>query len=160
MGIWGLLAALGYFSAATLIVKVFESYESKAKRYYSDDRRVTDMQSLYLLVESKPPADWGLIKLDPKSAGSLKFPASWKIPGKLIPASLNQGRTRADHPHASFGDILAHYDASEKLIAIEFYSSRYGCFIHRDPAMIIPRNFKSQIPIRTSPPLVTAWSED
>ena len=160
MGVGSLLAALGYWSVAALIVSVFESRESETKRYFSDDRRITEMQSLYLLVESKRPADLGLIELDPAGFGSLKSLTPWKVPRDLIPATFKKSQSWDDQPYANFGDILAHYDASEKLIAVEFYGSRSGCFVHRDPAMPVPRNFKSQIPIKTSPPCVTAWAQD
>jgi len=76
----------------------------------------------------------------------------------MIPKTLARFGSSDESPYLQFGNVVAHYDADGKLAALEFFSSRSGCFVYRDPEFKLPRTFDSQITIRTEPPCITAWT--
>ncbi|MEK7953434.1 hypothetical protein [Luteolibacter soli] len=151
-----LIAIIGLACLFALAFQILESRESKTRRYFSDKERVSEMTALFHRLESATPSELGLIKLEEK----LGFPQSWKLPRSMVPANLQSFRKGEDLPFVGIGNVLVHFGPDGKLMAIECFSSRNGCFIHRDPSMTLPRNFDSKIPIRTVPPCITAWSEE
>jgi hypothetical protein len=76
----------------------------------------------------------------------------------MIPKTLSKIGTSDESPYVQFGDVVAYYDADGKLAVLEFFSSRSGCFVHRDPGFNLPQTLDSQIKIRTESPCITAWT--
>jgi hypothetical protein len=75
------------------------------------------------------------------------FPVTKRVPTDWIPEALVEndwdfGQKPSDGNMPWWGDVLAYYDANEKLIGIEFYGSRWGCFISEDPK-VCPKHFES-----------------
>jgi hypothetical protein len=116
------------------------------------------MSRLYEGVAALSPPGSGLIELDPIESSALKFPKTRKIPQSMLEEVIREFDRPEEIPFVALGDVLAHYDAGDKLLAIEFYGSRLGCFVHRDPEMEIPRNHRSTIKIASGNLNITAWA--
>ena len=154
-----LMAVAGGVCLFAFVFLFLESRESKTRRYFSDKERVSEMTALYHQLDSAPPSQLGLIELAPDQASELKFAKSWKVPRRMVPKTLARFNSADESPYLQFGNVVAHYDADEKLAALEFFSSRSGCFVHRDPELKLRRTFDLPIKIRTEPPFITAWAD-
>ena len=151
-------AITGFGCIAGLVFSIVEGYDSKARRYYGNKKRVAAMTRLYEGVAALSPPGSGLIELDPIEFSTLKFPKTRKIPQSMLEKGIREFDRSEDFPFVALGDVLAHYDAGDKLVAIEFYGSRLGCFVHRDPDLEIRRNHRTQIRIARGTPNITAWA--
>jgi hypothetical protein len=149
------MAVAGWICISVALVRIFEPMESKAKRYFSDEDRVEAMISLFHKLEAANPSELGLIEMNRSKPGSVVFKTS-KVPRSLVPQSFEDYQHGDDGPYKTPGSVLAHYDEAGKLAAVEFFESRMGCFIHRDPAVTLPPRPGSRIPIRTSPLWINA----
>ena len=154
-----LMAIAGWGFVFVFAFQMLESRESETRRYFSNKERISEMTALYHQLDSAPPSELGLIELAPDHAHWLKFAKSRKIPRKSLPKSLSHFGTSGENPYPQFGDAIAHYDADGKLAVLEFFSSRSGCFVHRDPEFNLPRTFESQIMIQSDSPSITAWAQ-
>jgi hypothetical protein len=113
------------------------SYEQVVHRDFGTPERITAVVALFERIEKTPRADLPLVKNNPQQFG---FPETRLIRRPEIPKELAENLWGI-HPHpdspayASFLSVLAHYDEQHQLRAIEFYGSRYGAFVSRDPAL-------------------------
>ncbi|RYD54899.1 MAG: hypothetical protein EOP83_21865 [Verrucomicrobiaceae bacterium] len=153
-----IMAIAGWVCLVAFAFQMLESRESETRRYFSNKKRISAMTALYQQLDSSSPSELGLIELAPNHVHWLKISKSWKIPLRMIPENLSRFGTSDESSYLQFGDVVAHYDADGKLEVLEFFSSRSGCFVHRDPEFKLPRTFDSQIKFLTERPSITAWT--
>jgi hypothetical protein len=126
---------------------LFSSYEEMACDDFATPQALNSLYSLYERVESEP-ASSGIIKDVEIGTGHTRYAHTRRIPGEWIPSQFRNepdwGNRWNDEfisgvdDSASWWDVLAYYDGQNRLQGIEFYGSRYGCFISRKPDMCPP----------------------
>jgi hypothetical protein len=128
---------------------LFSSYEEMARDDFATPQALNSLCSLYERVESEPVSS-GIIK-------DVEFPWSdhpgyahtRRIPAKWIQSQFrewgNRGMYADEDDFVFWRDVLAYYNEQNQLQGIEFYGSRYGCFISRKPVMCPPWFLKSKL---------------
>jgi hypothetical protein len=121
-----ILAVIGLFSICiTIISHNQKSFLEDCIEEFGTKDRLIALVELYRKVLSEQ---------NPEEAIDMSngFPITKIVPADWIPEVFGWwGQQNSVHPW--WGDVLAYYDKSEKLIGIEFYGSRRGCFISEDP---------------------------
>jgi hypothetical protein len=118
--------------ATVLVIRSVVSYEEMARREFGDQARTASIVRCFESIEKRPRTDFVAVTDDPKVFG---FPETRVIPASAIPKELAEvGWGTAGHPNR-WQSVLAHYDEQHQLRAIEFYGSRYGAIVSRDPAL-------------------------
>jgi hypothetical protein len=123
--------------ATVMLIRSYFTYGGMARRDFGGRARVAAIVELYEHVEKSPPTDFVAIEDDPEMFG---FPRTRIIPASAIPKEVDDKWRKKPYDRGSvvladFGDVLAHYDGQHQLRAIEFFGSRYGGFVSRDPAL-------------------------
>lgn len=126
-------------AVATLVVS--PSVSSSPTGFHSNEFK-DELVALYERIDGSPPSPGSLVahfklKTLPESSKVLR------IDVELLPASTpgfwaNNPQTGND---SSYGDTLAHFDDSGRLLGIEFHGSREGAFITTDPSLQVPMKF-------------------
>jgi hypothetical protein len=118
--------------ATVMMMRSVMSYEEMAHREFGSPARIAALTGFYEASEKRPRTDFVAVTDDPKVFG---FPETRVIPASAIPKELAEaGWGTAGHPNR-WQSVLAHYDEQHQLRAIEFYGSRYGAIVSRDPAL-------------------------
>lgn len=114
-------------------------YEKMAQRDFGGPAKAELLTALYEKIEEGDPSDLGLVEVDLIGPAEYGFPKTRALPQDLIPkeCGLWFGHLVAEEGSSlpSYGEVLAHYDGDDRLQAIEFYGSRYGGFVSRDPGL-------------------------
>jgi hypothetical protein len=137
--------------AAVLIrflLQAIPSYDEMAERDFGGPAQAAVLTALYERIEARSPAGLGLVEVQPIDSSEFGFPKTFALPKNLIPkecASRWLGRPATEERSlATWWEVLAHYDENDRLQALEFYGSRYGGFVSRDPGLKpkMPGNLK------------------
>ncbi len=137
--------------AAVLIrflLQAIPSYDEMAERDFGGPAQAAVLTALYERIEGGSPAGLGLVEVHPMDSSEFGFPKTRALPQSLIPkecGSIWFGHPATNEPSlVTWGEVLAHYDEDDRLQALEFYGSRYGGFVSRDPGMKpkMPGNLK------------------
>jgi hypothetical protein len=137
-GVAALLIALTIAVVVSLAIdRSALSYEEMARRDFGSQTRIASVTALFERIEKRPATDFIPVSNAPEEFG---FPETRLIPISEIPKELVEDlwgtREESGHPaRAWWRSVLAHYDEQHQLRAIEFYGSRYGAFVSRDPAL-------------------------
>jgi hypothetical protein len=123
--------------ATVVIVRSVFSYDGMARRDFGSPARIAAIIGFFESSEGRPRTDFAEVPDDPDVFG---FPETRVIPNSAIPKELVEAGwgTYGDPSGAaviSWQSVLAHYDEQQQLRAIEFYGSRYGALVSRDPAL-------------------------
>ena len=155
------MALLTSFAAIViaLFVTLAPNYDAMAERDFGGPAKAELLAALYEKVEGGDPADLGLVEVDLIEPEEYGFPKTRALPQELIPKEC--GSTWFGHPAAEepsvvmWGEVLAHYDGEDRLQALEFYGSRYGGFVSRDPGLkpVFPGELKR---LKDGPIYITA----
>ena len=110
-------------------------YAARAREDFAGPDRTALIVDLYETIEGGSPSELGLVDMDIHSVDEFGFPRTRALPRDLIPKEFEFPWIGAPKESGSpfWWMVLAHYDAVDQLQAIEFYGSRYGAFISRDP---------------------------
>lgn len=113
------------------------SYEEMAHRDFGTPARIATVVEWFERMEKRPATDFVSVTDEPEIFG---FPETRVIPGAEIPKELVDGLWgtsghQSGLAFAAWRSVLAHYDDQHQLRAIEFYGSRYGAFVSRDPSL-------------------------
>lgn len=135
------MALLTGFAAIViaLFVTLAPNYDAMAERDFGGPENAALLTALYEKIEGGDLADLGLVEVDLFEPEEYGFPKTRALPQNLIPKEC--GSTWSGHPAAEgpslvmWGEVLAHYDSHDRLQALEFYGSRYGSFVSRDPGL-------------------------
>lgn len=155
------MALLTGFAAIViaLFVTLAPNYDAMAERDFGGPEKAALLTALYEKIEGGDPADLGLVEVDLIEPAEYGFPKTRALPQDLIPkeCGLWFGHLASDEgPYLpSWGEVLAHYDDDDRLKAIEFYGSRYGGFVSRDPGLkpVFPGELKR---LKDGPIYITA----
>jgi hypothetical protein len=137
-GVQTLFIVLAVAVIATLmIIRSAISYEGMARRDFGSPARITSITGFFETCEKRPRTDFAEVPDDPDV---FNFPETRVIPNSAIPKELIEaGWGTYDDPRCApsieWQSVLAHYDEKQQLRAIEFYGSRYGALVSRDPAL-------------------------
>ena len=142
-----------------LFVKFAPDYDAMAERDFGGPAKADLLTSLYEKIEAGSPEGLGLVDLHPMDSSNFGFPKTRTLPKSLIPKEC--GSSWFGHPAAEgpslvmWGEVLAHYDGEDRLQALEFYGSRYGGFVARDPGLkpVFPGELKR---LKDGPIYITA----
>jgi len=123
--------------ATVMTIRSIMSYEGMARCDFGSAARIALLTGFFETCEKRPRTDFAEVPDDPDV---FNFPETRVIPNSAIPKELvDAGWGTYDDPtwapSISWQSVLAHYDEKQQLRAIEFYGSRYGAFISRDPAL-------------------------
>ena len=127
------VAVIGIITMA----RSFLTYEGMAHRDFGSPARIAAIIGFFESVEKRSHTDFVAVTDDPDVFG---FPETRVIPASAVPKKLAEAGwgTSGRPARAAFADwqsVFAHYDEHHQLRAIEFYGSRYGAFVSRDPAL-------------------------
>ena len=109
----------------------FPSYAKTAHDEFSSRSAQAAIIELFERVEAES-ANELLIEIKTLRAG---YTNARRIPSEWIPSEFSEIWGRPRHPSreiVDFWDVLAYFDESGKLLAIEFFGSRYGCLAARE----------------------------
>lgn len=115
----------------------FPSYAKTAYDEFSSRSAKAAILELFEKVEAQSAND----SLREVKAMHPGFPVVRRIPAEWIPSELSErwGQSMYSHPEiADFWEVLAYFDESGELLAIEFYGSRYGCLASRYSYLSFP----------------------
>lgn len=135
------MALLTGFAAIViaLFVTLAPNYDAMAERDFGGPAKAALLTALYEKIEGGDPADLGLVEVDLIEPAEYGFPKTRALPQDLIPkeCGLWFGHLAAEEGSSlpSWGEVLAHFGDDDRLKAIEFYGSRYGGFVSRDPSL-------------------------
>lgn len=114
-------------------------YDGTANRNFGGPAKATLLTALYEKIEGGDPSDLGLVEVYLIEPAEYGFPKTRALPQDLIPMECGMwfGHPAFEEGPSlpSYGEVLAHYDDNDRLQAIEFYGSRSGGFISRDPSL-------------------------
>lgn len=111
-------------------------YREQARQDFAGPGKIALITDLYEKIETGNPAEIGLVEFENLEAGPFGFPITRALPRDLIPKEFVFPWTGPPGVSgAHWWTVLAHYDTKNRLQAIEFYGSRYGAFISRDPTL-------------------------
>ena len=112
-------------------------YDGTADRNFGGPAKAALLTALYEKIEGGDPADLGLVEVYLTEPAEYGFPKTRALPQNLIPMECGPwfGHLASEEEPLvpSWGRVLAHYDDDDRLQAIEFYGSRSGGFLSRDP---------------------------
>ena len=125
------------------------SYSEMARKNFGTTEAKSDLADLYNRVKlSNPNSDLedaeGHIRPELIGVSIKRVPSSWI--GTKYGSSWGSGM---------WGSVFAHFDSDNELLAIEFYGSRYGCFVSHKP-MLSPVKFASLVRLHDGAIFVTA----
>jgi hypothetical protein len=148
-----LLAAIGLITLLICAIRItavrfFPGYEAQAVEEFGDPEAIKAIAELYDRIEASPH-DPALKEVDEHLA---KFPKIRQVPRSWLPARFAR---KWGEDFGTWRKVLAFYDDSDKLVGIEFFGSRYGCFASRD-ATRCPSWYSSLRRIAEQPIYVTA----
>jgi len=135
------MAILTGFAAIVIVLfaKFVPNYDAMAERDFGGPAQAAVLTALYERIEAGSPAGLGLVEVQPVDSSEFGFPKTFALPKNLIPkecASRWLGRRATEERFlATWWEVLAHYDEEDRLRALEFYGSRYGGFVSRDPGL-------------------------
>ena len=120
-----------------MLIRSGMSYEEMARRDFGSPARIAAITGFFETSEKRPRTDFAEVPDDPDV---FNFPETRVIPNSAIPKELVEAGwgTYDDSrwaPSIRWQSVLAHYDEKQQLRAIEFYGSRYGALVSRDPAL-------------------------
>ena len=135
---------LGFGLASSYIMP---SYTEMAREDFGTAEAKRNLVQLYAQVKLNV-SDLEIVEshISPKPIGSSI---------KRVPASWVKGFYGTTWGSGMWGSVFAHFDADNKLLAIEFYGSRYGCLVSERPT-ICPVRFVSLVRLHNGPVFVTA----
>jgi hypothetical protein len=114
-------------------------YDGTANRNFGGPAKAALLTALYEKIEGGDPSDLGLVEVYLIEPAEYGFPKTRALPQDLIPkeCGLWFGHLASEEGPSlpSWDEVLAHYDADDRLQAIEFYGSRYGGVLSRDPSL-------------------------
>jgi len=151
-----ILSVIGFIAICIVCISLyFGSHLGYGVEEFGSEDRLNELNTLYQTVLSKPNPE----KQIPINNG---FPITKKIPGDWIPEVFIEdewkwGNRNTLPPYPGSSIVLAYYDESEKLIGIEFSTSRWGCFISDNPN-VCPNSFGSLNRISSHPLYVSIWT--
>jgi hypothetical protein len=151
-----ILAAIGVISLLLLAFRLLgdafaPGYAESARRMFGSPEAIRDLSQLYSRVEaSRDDPTFKALPQKPYPTKTRKVPSAWLPKRFSVPWGLWHDPDRIEN-----GDVLAYYDTSDELVAIEFLGSRYGCFISRD-AQRCPSYFVTLHRLAKEPVFVTA----
>jgi hypothetical protein len=158
---FAILAALGgtllgfVLCAVAALALRSTSYESMARRTYGSPEALSEIAQFYERVELASPNGAEFVEL---RTVSTSYPRTRRVPMSLVPSRFGGGPDVQNVPsvmgHPVWGDVLAYYDDSDRLAGIEFFGSRFGCFVSRSPTFGPPW-FESLNRIATRPVYVS-----
>ena len=135
------MAILSGFAAIVIVlfVTLAPNYDAMAERDFGGPEKADLLTALYEKIEVGDPADLGLVEVDHIDSSEFGLPRTRALPKSLIPeecGSIWFGHPATEGPSlVMWGEVLAHYDEEDRLQALEFYGSRYGGFLSRDPSL-------------------------
>jgi hypothetical protein len=150
LAVFGALS-LAFWGIRAVGRMIAPGYEVDAARQFGSAAVIHEIETLYTRVEnSKLGAE-----MRPVKAEFVGFASVRRVPKSWLPTSLSGiwGGV-LDSDSIEWGDVLAYYDESSRLVGIEFYGSRYGCFISRD-ATRCPPWFRSLHRLADKPLFIT-----
>jgi hypothetical protein len=132
--------AIAALAARTGIRLIVPSYETMARRDFAGPSALAEIESLYKRLESSPKdPELKIVRSPAYRKGMIRLvPRTWM----REPLSPIWGRVAGVDSMISWGDVIGYYDEKDELIGMEFYGSRYGCFVSRDP-MLCPSWFRT-----------------
>ena len=114
-------------------------YDGTAARNFGGPAKAALLTALYEKIEGGDPSDLGLVEVLLMEPAEYGFPRTRALPQDLIPkeCGLWFGHLASEEGPSlpSGGEVLAHYNDDDRLQAIEFYGSRSGGFLSRDPSL-------------------------
>ncbi|MEK7953429.1 hypothetical protein [Luteolibacter soli] len=119
------------------MIRSVVSYEGMAHRDFGTPARIATIVEWFGRIEKRPATDFVAVTDEPEIFG---FPETRVLPASAIPKEFVDGLwgTSGHSSGMAFADwysVLAHYDEQHQLRAIEFYGSRYGAIVSRDPVL-------------------------
>ncbi|MGJ8678375.1 MAG: hypothetical protein ACSHX0_12730 [Akkermansiaceae bacterium] len=136
---------------AVIVEKITPSYLDSIRSSFDSPHAHEELEIFYSTVEAKLDE---LEMTDGFKSPSPK-PISYRIaviPDQWIGDNFGVGWGTS---RGVWGAAYAHINSKNDLVAIEFYGSRSGCFVSRDPTLQ-PIRFYSIVRLRRSPLSVTA----
>ncbi len=144
-------------SALSYVHSLVFDRERIVRKEFGSDAAIQDIGRLYAKISSGD-FDQDLVRLEHcwKSYVSAR-----RVPKHLLPERFNRwGISMEDEqfkrPHYEPHDVLAYYDEANKLVGLEFATSRHGCFITSDPSRC-PPGFNRLYRLSDRSPYVMAW---
>ena len=148
LGIAGTIVFAGVF----LISVTNPSYEKMARIEYGSRKGLEAIAQLYAKIE-EPKNFSNLILADTHFAPAppVKDGTTYRIPHSLLPAYLQRIQKKKPGP---WNGVFAHFSDGGKLLAVEFYGSRYGCFVSSD-RILAPSSYVSLVRLTDKPLCIT-----
>ena len=148
-----ILAAIGVVVVFLLAVRMcmpwlFEGVEQSMRREFGSHEAVYDLEAIFSRLERSPhDAALGPAYTKSNSMKTRRVPRSW-MPQRFS----TWGRDGSGDVFVP-GEVMAHYDASDSLVALEFFG-RHTCIVSRD-ASYLPSQFRTLYRVAERPIWVT-----
>lgn len=154
-GLVNALAVIGVMAFVLLAIlltgnAVFPGYVKAAKERFGTPTAIAGLAELYARIETAPKDPALKLVQVGGSTQARSIPRSW-LPQQF---QANWGATEQDDL-VDFGHVFAYYDEKDSLVGLEFYGSRWGCFVSRD-ATRCPSEYVSLHRLAEKPLYVTA----
>lgn len=154
MAVIGALAVV-FVPIVLAAVKLAPTYERTGREVFGTPEALADLAALYSKIEAAPHDDAlrPVTHFPPVRGKSRRIPRAW-----LPPRFAKDWGTDSSELMVRPPDVFAYYDAEDRLIGVQFGSTRSGCFLSREP-MACPRSFGSLHRLQGEPLYVTLWIE-